>query len=205
MDMKRTCTLQSCPEITLGRLMCMQLFHEGYGIMAHSYGTGTDSAVFDAQNFIERTQLIHMMAMSDADVLGGAGQLDTARTNSPLQLIIDNEIFGTAQRLRQGLTVDDEMFDWEELMGDPEELEDGFIVTEHTLRHYADATRPALFNRGGILSLDRTEGKDPVMQRFEEILANPDVMERSPENLAAIEAAVARAAETLIGKARETA
>ncbi|MGM9612739.1 MAG: trimethylamine methyltransferase family protein, partial [Butyricicoccus sp.] len=205
MDMKSTCTLQSCPEITLGRLMCMQLFHEGYGIMAHSYGTGTDSAVFDAQNFIERTQLIHMMAMSDADVLGGAGQLDTARTNSPLQLIIDNEIFGTAQRLRQGLTVDDEMFDWEELMGDPEDLEDGFIVTEHTLRHYADATRPALFNRGGILSLDRTEGKDPVLARFEEILANPDVMERSPENLAAIEAAVARAAETLIGKERETA
>lgn len=205
MDMKTTCTLQSCPEITLGRLMCMQLFREGYGIMAHSYGTGTDSAVFDAQNLIERTQLIDMMAMSDADVLGGAGQLDTARTNSPLQLIIDNEIFGIAQRMRQGLVVDDEMFDWDELMGDPEELEDGFIVTEHTLRHYADATRPALFNRGGILSLDRTEGKDPVMQRFEEILANPEIVERSPENLAAIEAAVARAAETLIGKSRETA
>ena len=90
-------------------------------------------------------------------------------------------------------------------MGDPEELEDGFIVTEHTLRHYADATRPALFNRGGILSLDRTEGADPVMQRFEEILANPEIVERSPENLAAIDAAVARAAETLIGKSRETA
>lgn len=101
---------------------------------------------------IERTQLTDMMAMSDADVLGGAGQLDTARTNSPLQLILDNEIFGIAQRLRQGLTVDDEMFDWDELMGDPEELADGFIVTEHTLRHYADATRPELFNRGGLLS-----------------------------------------------------
>lgn len=205
MDMKTTHTLQSCPEITLGRLMCMQLFREGYGIAAHSYGTGTDSAAFDAQNMIERTQLADMMAMSDADVLGGAGQLDTARTNSPLQLILDNEIFGIAQRLRQGLTVDDEMFDWDELMGDPEELADGFIVTGHTLRHYADATRPELFNRGGLLSPGRTGGEDPAMQRFAEIMANPEVIARSAENLAAIDAAVARAAETLIGKGRETA
>lgn len=51
MDMKTTHTLQSCPEITLGRLMCMQLFREGYGIAAHSYGTGTDSAAFDAPEY----------------------------------------------------------------------------------------------------------------------------------------------------------
>lgn len=204
MDMKTTQTLQSCPEITLGRLMCMQLFHEGYGMMAHSYGTGTDSKALDAQNLIERTQLIDMMAMSDADVLGGAGQLDTARTNSPLQLILDNEIFGIAQRMRKGLVVDDEMFDWEELMGDPEELADGFIITDHTLRHYADATRPALFDRGGVLSPERTEGEDPVMARYHEILENPVRMERSAENMAAIDEAVRCAVEILAGKARET-
>lgn len=110
-----------------------------------------------------------------------------------------------ARRWRQGLTVDDEMFDWDELMGDPEELADGFIVTEHTLRHYADATRPELFNRGGLLLPGRAGGEDPAMQRFAEIMANPEVIARSAENLAAIDAAVARAAETLIGKGRETA
>lgn len=173
-------------------------------MMAHSYGTGTDSKALDAQNLIERTQLIDMMAMSDADVLGGAGQLDTARTNSPLQLILDNEIFGIAQRMRKGLVVDDEMFDWEELMGDPEELADGFIITDHTLRHYADATRPALFGRGGVLSPERTEGEDPVMARYHEILENPVRMERSAENMAAIDEAVRCAVEMLAGKARET-
>ena len=106
--------------------------------------------------------------------------------------------------MRKGLVVDDEMFDWEELMGDPEELADGFIITDHTLRHYADATRPALFGRGGVLSPERTEGEDPVMARYHEILENPVRMERSAENLAAIDEAVRCAVEILAGKARET-
>ena len=191
MDMKSTCTLQSNTEITLGRMMAMQLFREGYNIPAHSYGTGTDSAIFDAQNMIERTSLIHMMAMSDADVLGGAGQLDTARTNSPIQLIIDNEIFGIAQRLRKGMNVDDELFDWEELTGDPEEIEDGFIITDHTLRHYMDATRSELFNHAEGLTL--TGENDPAQKRLAEILKNPPIVERSAENRQTIQDAAAQA------------
>ena len=140
---------------------------------------------------IERTSLIHMMAMSDADVLGGAGQLDTARTNSPIQLIIDNEIFGIAQRLRKGMNVDDELFDWEELTGDPEEIEDGFIITDHTLRHYTDATRSELFNHAEGLTL--TGENDPAQKRLAEILKNPPIVERSAENRQTIQDAAAQA------------
>ncbi len=202
MDMKTTCTLQSNPEIELGRLMCMQLFQQGYGIFAHSYGTGTDSMGFDAQNLIERTSLIHMMALSDAAVLGGAGQLETAKTNSPLQLILDNEIFGIAQRLRRGLVVDDETLDIEELMGDPEEIEDGFIMTDHTLRHFAEVTRPELFNKGGILSLDETAGEDPVMLRYRALVAAPEVLTLAPEIEQAIDAAKERAVAQIVGVER---
>ena len=198
MDMKTTCTLQSNTEITLGRLACMQLFREGYGIPAHSYGTGTDSAQLDAQNMIERTSLIHMMALSDADVLGGAGQLDTARVNSPLQLIIDDAIFAIAQRLRRGLAIDDALLDWDELTGDPEEIADGFIITEHTLRHYADPTRTELFNQGGLL-LPGQEDTDPAYKRLPEDLSAPTVLERTEENRQAIRQAADRAAAALAG------
>ena len=116
MDMQSTYTLQSNTEITFARLICMDLFERGYNIRAHSYGTGTDSLCLDAQNFIERTSLIHAMAMSNASVLGGMGQLETAKTISPVQLIIDNEIMGIAQRLRAGLDVNDETIDWDELI-----------------------------------------------------------------------------------------
>lgn len=195
MDMKTTCTLQSNTEITLGRLACMQLFREGYGIPAHSYGTGTDSALLDAQNMIERTSLIHMMALSDADILGGAGQLDTARVNSPIQLIVDDAIFGIAQRLRRGLEIDDELLDWDELTGDPGDIADGFIITEHTLRHYAEPTRTELFNRGGLLG--GQAGDDPAMQRLREILRAPAQIERTEENRQAIRRASDRAAAWL--------
>lgn len=146
MDMQTTYTLQSNTEITFGRLICMQVFEQGYHIPCHSYGTGSDSMQLDGQNMIERTSLIHMMAMSDASVLGGAGQLETAKTISPLQLIIDNEIFGIAKRLRRGLAVTDETLNFEELLeGDDE---DGYLMSEHTMEHFRDAHRPELFYKG---------------------------------------------------------
>lgn len=172
MDMQTTYTLQSNTEITFGRLICMQAFEEGYGIPCHSYGTGTDSMTLDGQNMVERTSLIHMMAMSDASVLGGAGQMETAKTINPLALIIDNEIFGIARRLRAGLAVDDETLDFDELLeGDDE---DGYLMSDHTLDHLHDAHRPDLFYKGFLREkndeertlLDRAREKyDAIMQK----------------------------------------
>lgn len=164
MDMQTTYTLQSNTEITLGRLICMQAFEQGYHIPCHSYGTGTDSMLLDPQNMIERTSLIHMMAMSDASVLGGAGQLETAKTISPLQLIIDNEIFSIARRLRQGLAVNDETLDFEELLqGDDD---DGYLMSEHTLDHFQEMHRPPLFYKGFVR--DGHEEEKSMLDRAEE-------------------------------------
>lgn len=164
MDMQTTYTLQSNTEITLGRLICMQVFEQGYHIPCHSYGTGTDSMLLDAQNMIERTSLIHMMAMSDASVLGGAGQLETAKTISPLLLIADNEIFSVARRLRRGLAVNDETLDFEELLqGDDE---DGYLMSEHTLDHFQEMHRPPLFYKGFVR--DSREEEKSMLDRAEE-------------------------------------
>lgn len=176
MDMMTTYTLQSSPETALCRLLCMQFFEEGYGIRAHTYATGTDSLTPDGQSLIERTSLAHMLALSGGSVLGGAGQIETAKTNCPLTLIADDEIFGIAQRLRQGTVVDDEMMDVEELFGDPEELEDGFIMTDHTIRHYKEITRPPLFSRVGV-SAWKESGcltfEDRIRARYEELTQHP--------------------------------
>lgn len=200
MDMKTTCTLQSNPEITLGRLICMQFFRESCGIAVHSYGCGTDSAALDAQNGMECASLMHMMALSDADVLGGAGQLETAKTISPIQLILDNEALGIAKRMRRGLVIDDEMLDTDELFGDPEELTDGFIMTDHTLRHYAEATRPALFNRGGLVAAQPLAGEDPALRRYYACIAKPETMTLAPDRRSSLDASMAHAIQTLTGK-----
>lgn len=207
MDMMTTYTLQSAPETTLGRLLCMQFFEQGYGIPAHTYATGTDSLTLDGQNLIERTSLAHMLALSGASVLGGAGQLETAKTLSPLALITDDEIFGMVQRLRRGLTVDDETLDWEELSGDPEEIADGFIMTDHTLRHYAETTRPALFSRVGV-PVWQEQGcptmEDRVRARYQEIIADPERLELPEGRAQAIDAALAQGLREVVGTGRET-
>ena len=197
MDMQTTYTLQSNTEITFGRLICMQAFEQGYGIPCHSYGTGSDSMNLDGQNMIERTSLIHMMAMSDASVLGGAGQLETAKTISPIQLIIDNEIFGIAKRLRRGLAVNDETMNFEELLvGDDD---GGYLMSDHTLDHFHEMHRPDLFYKG-YLRGEKDEEKT-VIDRAEEVYRKlsrkPASCMLTPERQEKVHAIVARAAEEL--------
>ena len=197
MDMQTTYTLQSNTEITFGRLICMQAFEQGYGIPCHSYGTGSDSMNLDGQNMIERTSLIHMMAMSDASVLGGAGQLETAKTISPIQLIIDNEIFGIAKRLRRGLAVNDETMNFEELLAG--EDDGGYLMSDHTLDHFHEMHRPALFYKG-YLRGEKDEEKT-VIDRAEEVYRKlsrkPASCMLTPERQEKVHAIVARAAEEL--------
>lgn len=198
MDMKTTYTLQSSPEITTGRLICMQLFEQGYGIPAHSYGTGTDSLVIDEQNLAERAALIQMMAMSDASVLGGAGQLETAKTISPIQLIMDDELFGIAKELRFGLEMNDETIDYEELLQG--EDGSGFLMSMHTFGHYMDIYRPELFNRDGYqenLPNGTKTFLEKTMERYHKITSETVKPVLSPEILEEIHEIAVRAKEEL--------
>ena len=160
MDMKTTYTLQSPIEVTMGRMIAMQVFNEGYGIYSHSYGSGTDSFILDGQSMIERTSLSQMLALSGAAVLGGAGQIEVAMTISPIQLIIDNEIFGMTKTLKRGLEINDETLDWEEVM----ELDatKSFIDSEHTFAHFRSMSRPKLFNRDSRPRWEKGGKKDLV-------------------------------------------
>ncbi|MCQ4864260.1 trimethylamine methyltransferase family protein [Pseudoflavonifractor phocaeensis] len=202
MDMQTTYTLQSNTQITIARLICMELFERGYNIRAHSYGTGTDSLTMDAQNFIERTNLIDAMAMSEASVLGGAGQLETAKTISPLQLIIDNEIFGIAQRIRCGLAVDDETLDWDELIaGMDKDPAFSFLMSEHTFRHYAEPHRPDMFNRDGLVRWEQEGSKtltDKALEKFEAIMAAEDTYALSADKAAEVEKVLKQAHAALV-------
>ena len=191
MDMQSTYTLQSNTEITMARLMAMEIFERGYNIRAHSYGTGTDSLIMDAQNFIERTSLTQAMALGAGSVLGGAGQLETAKTINPIQLIIDNEIFGIAQRLRLGFDVNDETLDWDELIaGIDKDPFFSYLMSEHTFRHYEEPHRPDMFNRDGVARWEMEGSKDlltKAREKFDTIMATPDSYQLPADKAAAVE------------------
>jgi len=165
MDMLTTCTIQSPIEVTMGRVAAVQIFQDGYGIPAHSYGTGTDSNDLDSQNFIERTSLTQMMALSGASILGGAGQLEVAKTISPIQLIIDNDIFGMARKLVKGFEINDETLGYQELM----DISHGqsFITLDHTFKYFKDAYRPETFNRDSKTVWETKGAKDTIAKAKE--------------------------------------
>lgn len=202
MDMMTTYTLQSNTEITIARLIAMELFENGYNIRAHSYGTGTDSLCMDAQNFIERTSLTDAMAMSAASVLGGAGQLETAKTISPLQLIIDNEIFGIAQRIRTGLAVDDETINTAEIFaGMDKDPAFSFLMSEHTNRHFMEPHRPDMFNRDGNVHWEAEGSKtltDKALEKFHTIMDADDTYALADDKAAAVEAVLKEAHAALV-------
>ena len=64
--------------------------------------------------------------------------------------------------------------------------------TEHTLRHYREFTRPALFSRVGV-SAWKEAGcptfEDRVLSRYRELSANPVRYQLSPDTSAALDAA----------------
>lgn len=194
MDMSTTYTLQSPIEVTMGRMVAMQLFTEGYGLPAHTYGTGSDSIILDGQNMIERTSVAHMVALAGASVLGGAGQLEVAKTISPLQLIIDNDIFGMVKQLKAGLEINDETLAFNEIKGLTGR--EAFIAMDHTFRHFREVSSPQTFFRDTRRSWEEQGSKD-LVERSKDIYASLQQNHHNfdlPENVSsAIEKIIQRA------------
>lgn len=166
MDMKTTVTTQSAMSTTMGRMIAMQLFKDGYGIPGHTYATGTDSCVMDAQSGFEQASLSHMVALSGGAVLGGAGQIETAKGINPVQLVIDNDVFGMVKDLKAGLVVDEESVDWEEVMAiGPHE---SFVEKAHTFRHFRDYYRAKTFSRDSRTAWEEKGGKDLAARACEQ-------------------------------------
>ncbi len=169
LDMLSTYTLQASMEVTMGRMVAVQLFAEGYGLPAHTYGTGSDSLVLDGQNMIERTAITHMVALAGAEVLGGAGQIEVAKTISPLQLIIDNDIFGMVRQLKNGLEVSEESLAFNEIIGLTGR--EAFISMDHTFRHFRETFRPRTFFRDTRRSWEEQGNRD-LVERSREIYSS---------------------------------
>ncbi len=88
-------------------------------------------------------ETIHISAAAGSDILGGAGQVETASTQCPLQLIFDNDLAAMVKKLSAGLSVDEDNLAWDELL----QVEPGghFLDKEHTFRHCRSLLSPLKF------------------------------------------------------------
>ena len=168
LDMRTGRSLQSSPEVMGGASMAIQLMKQGFGMMTHTYGAGSDTPVPDAQSMAERALLGHLVGLAGADVLGGVGQVECATVFSPLQAVLDDELGQMLKKYMRTPEIDDESLAWDLMMN--VDVGGHFLANEHTLKHCRSNFTPQAFAR---ISRDvwQESGKRDAMANARDICA----------------------------------
>jgi trimethylamine--corrinoid protein Co-methyltransferase len=97
----------------------------------------TDSLYYDAQNSLEKMLAAVSHAQARVSVIWGVGQIESEKTISPVQALIDNEIIGMVRRTLQGFPVEEDSLAVEKIrnMG----IMGSFLATDHTLMHFKNS------------------------------------------------------------------
>lgn len=147
LDMRTGSALQSCVESLQAANMSVQLLKRGWGMLTHTYGSGSDTPDVDHQGMAERAMLTQVVALSGADILGGVGQLECATVFSPVQAVLDNEVGAMMRRFIRKPTLDVESLNFDEMM----KIRAGghFLDSAHTIASCRDQLLPKAFLRQG--------------------------------------------------------
>ena len=193
-DMMTGRSLQSSAESMQGAALAVQFIKAAFGIPTHTYGIGSDSPVMDGQCMSEGALRSMLMGLSGADILGGAGQIEVATTISPVQLTIDNEVFGTVRRMITNITFDDDSLAWTDLL--TAEPGGNFLTGDHTLRHCRDGLMSTNFTRMTREDWNK-QGQGDLVTRAVEFCK--DLLEKAaPSNLPE---QVTREMDSIVGRA----
>jgi len=174
MDMMTGRAIKACPEAMQANAVCAQFLTEAYGLPVHTAGLTSDTFEADGQAMVEHSLYGLMVAAAGAAILGRAGELEAAKTFSPIQLLADDEIVAVLRRLRElqiGLTLEEQSTAWKDILA----VSPGghFLETAHTLLHCRKAFRPVLFSRQSRDAWE-SEGRktliDRARDRYRELL-----------------------------------
>ncbi|MBT4525067.1 MAG: hypothetical protein HOC24_00800 [Deltaproteobacteria bacterium] len=200
MDMQTGIARKGNPDVARMNAASAQLIREVCGIPTHINGMTTDSLVSDGQAQIERSLLGSFVAECGADIMGRAGELEGAKTSSPAQLVVDNEIAGMLKQIREPLDLNDDTLCWDDITS----VEPGghFLNQASTLKYCREGYRSSLLmsasredwvNQGAIDYLTAAQNKaQPI---WTEALVPSKVDEKIRQEMAEI---VSRADKALL-------
>ena len=143
LDMRTGRSLQASVEALSGAAMAVQVCKRGFGLMTHTYGSGSDTPDLGGQSMAERALVNFIVGQSGADILGGVGQLECATVFSPIQAILDSELGSMQRAWMRTPEIDDETLAWDLMMDVPQGGH--FLANEHTLKHCRDVFEPSAF------------------------------------------------------------
>jgi len=147
LDMRTGSALQSSVEAMQAANMAIQMVKQGFGLVAHTYGSGSDTPDVDHQSMAERALLMQNIALAGADILGGIGQLECATVFSPVQAVLDNEVGAMMRRFIRTPEISAESLNWDEISSVA--VGGHFLDSDHTVKGCRDQLIPGVFRREG--------------------------------------------------------
>lgn len=197
MDMRSGRAVKAGPEAMMVNAASAQFFR-WLRIPTHTAGLTTDTVLPDGQAMAEHSLYGLLVAAAGANIIGRAGELEAAKTISPIQLIVDNEIAAVLKCLYKGTELSAETMVWEDILS----IAPGghFLETEHTLKHCREAFEPRLFMHQ---SRDQWEsqGVKDLQRRardiYEELVSKVEQPEISESRRAEMDRIVRKADRTL--------
>ena len=174
MDMRNGFAVTGGPENALLAVAGADLARY-YGIPSVSWMC-TDSLHYDGQNALEKTLACLTHAQARVSAVWGVGSVESEKTISPVQAVIDDEIIGMVKRYLAGFRVDDESIALDEIRRSG--ISGEFLSSEHTLSHFRGAIfEPKILVRAQ--RSQRVEGEDMV-QRAERAVEQVLSSDREP-------------------------
>jgi trimethylamine--corrinoid protein Co-methyltransferase len=192
MDMRAGFAVTGGPENVLLAVAGAELARY-YGLPSVSWMC-SDSLLYDSQNVLEKSTAALAHAQARVSAVWGVGSLESEKTLSPVQAVIDDEIIAYVRHYLRGFPVDDVSLAVDEVRNVG--VTGTFISTDHTLEHF----RSTLFHPDLLVRSQRetAENVDTMQRRAEErvraILAEepqPKISENQALELERIEHAYA--------------
>ncbi len=176
MDMKTGKLALGAPERPLINSGCAQLARY-YKIPSWIGACSTDAKIPGAQAMFEKVMTTIVPMLAGASLIYGPAILDSGKTYSLEQLVLDNEIIGALYRIMDGVDVNADSLALEVI----EEVGIGghYLAQKHTSNHVlSDQWRPILLDRGSREEWIKAGRKDMcelASERAKEILASHEV------------------------------
>ncbi len=147
-EMKAFYTVGHTAEMAMGRMLTAQLVKEGFGLACHVIAGGSDALMTDGQSAIDQLLLKNNAVLAGADVIGDMGFLESGKTMSKEQLIVENECCGMLKAIKMGMVIDDENIAFPEIM-EIQPHTGAFTNNKHTFRHFREIHKDpyGLFSR----------------------------------------------------------
>ena len=175
-DMRSGVSWWGGPDMGMAGACATQLAHRS-GLKSDVYGLCTSAAKLDPRFAYEKLANALTPALAGADILSGAGTMDSGMTATLAGAVLDNEMISLIHHICHGYDVNEETLAFE-VMKKVILADDIFLGQLHTVKHLRDGTiwYPEILNRATETDYDARLGLvNFANDQVHELLKTPEI------------------------------